>query len=421
LDWCYGNGVLLDFSQAKKPGDTIFTNDLKKELERINYTLKAGDIVLIRTGAEDYFEDDPRYGEMGSGLVKESLFWLLDQGIKLIGTDAYSLDIPISKMVNELKTGTPDAFFPAHYAARDREHLQAAKLFNLKTLAKPYGFKVAMFPIKLEEGSGTWVRAVAFENDGTIAEMPAIIDLSVPIMPQSMERNESIIDRITHEEDARRFVKKYGLSLRALPQPDMFARNAIAGSSHAGTHVDAPFHYAPIVENQPAKTIDQFPLEWCYGDGVLLDFSHKKPYDPITSLEITQELDRIGYELKPDDIVLIRSGAEDYFFGDPRFNEKGSGLSGDALLWLLERGIRMMGTDSFTMDIPINIMSQKLKDGDKAAYFPVHKLHALKESSHVEKLYNLKTLPKPFDFKLAMFPIKLEGCTGAWTRAVAIV
>jgi kynurenine formamidase len=303
LNWCYGNGVLLDFSKTKKPGDAIFTDDIKKELQRIDYTLKAGNIVLIRTGAEDYFEDDPRYADMGSGLVKESLFWLLDQGIKLIGTDAYGLDIPIPKMVAELKNGKPEAFFPVHYAAREREHLQAAKLFNLKTLTKPCGFKIAMFPIKLGEGSGAWTRAVAFENEGTTIKMPTL-----------MERNESMVDGITHKEDARRFAKIYGLSLQSLPEPDMFASNVVSCSPHAGTHVDAPFHYGPIVGNQPAKTIDQFPLELCYGDGVLLDFSHKKPHDPITAFELIQELDRIGYELKPDDIVLIRSGAEDYFF-----------------------------------------------------------------------------------------------------------
>jgi len=81
----------------------------------------------------------------------------------------------------------------------------------------------------------------------------------------------------------------------------------------------------------------------------------------------------------------------------------------------------MMGTDSFTLDISIDIMSQKLKAGDKAAYFPVHKSHIVKDSCHAEKLYNLKKLPRPYGFKVAMFPIKLEKCAGAWTRAVAIL
>ncbi len=420
LEWCYGNGVLLDFSLSKKPGEVITTEDLKKELSRINYTLKPMDIVMIRTGAEDY-EDDPKFAEMASGLNKASLMWLLDQGIKLIGTDAYTLDIPIPKMVEELKKGNREAFFPVHYAGREREYIHAEKLSALKTLPQPTGFKVAMFPIKIDEGAGGWARAVAVEGEGILTKRPELIDLSVPIMSHSMERYEIAVDHVTHEEGARRLAKRYGISLKLIPTPDLYANDEVSCSSHAGTHVDAPWHFGRTVEGKPAKTIDEVPLEWCYADGVLLDFSHKKPYDPITTLDLMRGLDQIGYTLKPGDIVLIRTGAEDHFFDDPNFNEVATGLSGDALVWLLDRGIIMTGTDSYTMDISIDIMTQKLKSGDHAAYFPVHKGGIIKECCHTEKLYNLKKIPRPFGFKVAMFPIKLEKCAGAWTRAVAIL
>jgi kynurenine formamidase len=137
-------------------------------------------------------------------------------------------------------------------------------------------------------------------------------------------------------------------------------------------------------------------------------------------VELMQALERIGYRLKPGDIVLIRTGAEEHFFDDPQFSELATGLSGDALMWLYDKGVIMAGTDSFTLDISIDIMSQKLKTGDHAAYFPVHKGSIVRESGHAEKLYNLKKLP-PFGFKVAMFPIKIEGGAGAWTRAVAIL
>jgi len=113
--------------------------------------------------------------------------------------------------------------------------------------------------------------------------------------------------------------------------------------------------------------------------------------------------------------------AEEHYFNDPNFTEVASGLSGDAFMWLLTQGIITMGTDSFTLDISIQIMSQKLKAGDRAAYFPVHCGGVVKETMHVEKLYNLKKLPRPFGFKVAMFPIKLEKCSAGWTRAVAIL
>jgi len=236
-----------------------------------------------------------------------------------------------------------------------------------------------------------------------------------------MERNEIALRHITHQEGARKLAKRYGISLNLLPTSDLYANDEVSCSTHAGTHLDAPLHYGPIVEGKPARTIDRFPLEWCYGDPVPLDFSYKKPTNPVTAHELIAELDRIGYTLKPGDILLIRTGAEDHFFDDPNFSEVATGLSGEALMWLFNKGITMMGTDSFTMDISINVMTQKLKAGDESAYFAVHKGCVIKESSHVEKLYNLGKLPRPFGFKVAVFPIKLENCTGAWTRAVAIL
>ncbi|MDP2906516.1 MAG: DNA polymerase/3'-5' exonuclease PolX, partial [Nanoarchaeota archaeon] len=53
-------------------------------------------------------------------------------------------------------------------------------------------------------------------------------------------------------------------------------------STHSGTHLDAPWHYAPVSEGKKAKTIDQIPLEWCYGNGVVLDFRRKKDGALIT-------------------------------------------------------------------------------------------------------------------------------------------
>lgn len=423
VEWCYGNGVLLDFSSTKKSGEAITVNDLAQELKRIHYTLKPMDIVLIRTGAEEEFEKNPRFWEYGSGLVRESVMWILDQGVKVVGTDAFTLDIPIPLMVEELRKGNRGAFFPVHYAGRDKEYLHIEKLSNLKSLSKPHGFKVAAFPIKVEGGTGGWTRAVAIEGEGTLSQKPDLLDLSVPLMPEAMEGlyYQNQVDHLTHEEEARRFAKMFGLHLGSFPSLQFFANDLVNCPSHAGTHLDAPYHFGPIVEGKPAKTIDEVPLEWCYGDGVLLKFSHKKPNDPITVLELKKELERIGYTLKPKDIVLFRTGAEEHYFNDPNFTEVASGLSGDAFMWLLNQGIITMGTDSFTLDISIQIMSQKLKAGDRAAYFPVHCGGVVKETMHVEKLYNLKKLPRPFGFKVAMFPIKLEKCSAGWTRAVAIL
>ncbi len=57
--------------------------------------------------------------------------------------------------------GRPDSLWPSHFVAREREYLHAEKLANLDQLP-PFGFKIALFPIKIEKASGAWVRGVAF-------------------------------------------------------------------------------------------------------------------------------------------------------------------------------------------------------------------------------------------------------------------
>lgn len=420
LEWCYGNGVFLDFSRSKAFGAAITTEDLKTELRRIEHTLKPLDIVLIRTGAEDH-EDDPRFEEMASGLVRESLMWLLDQGVMMIATDAYTLDIPIPRMFELVKKGDKDAFFPVHYAGREREYSHGEKFFNLKSLPAPTGFRVAMFPTKIEGATGGWTRAVAIEGEGPLTRMPALVDLSAPIMSQSVDWAEVSIFHVTAEEQARRFAKRFGAAISLLPTPDLWASDEVTCSSHAGTHVNAPWHYAPTVEGRPARTIDQVPLEWCYGDGVLLDFS-RKAHGRITAADLRGELDRLAYTLKPGDIVLIRTGAEDHPLDAPDLDRATAGLTGEAFAWLFERGIRTTGTDAFVTDLSMERVSRKLDSpAAGAAVFPLHAGALTRDSCHAERLYNLKTLPRPFGFKVAMFPVKLEGSSAAWARAVAIL
>lgn len=76
---------------------------------------------------------------------------------------------------------------------------------------------------------------------------------------------------------------------------------------HATTHIDAPWHYGPVVAGQKAKTADEIPLDWCYGDGIVLNLSHKADNDPITVPDLEKEVTRTSVSIKPGCIVLIRT------------------------------------------------------------------------------------------------------------------
>ncbi len=227
--------------------------------------------------------------------------------------------------------------------------------------------------------------------------MVKIRDLSYTMKNYSMEPNEVRITHLSHGESQRRRAKLLGLRTDQIPL--IGANDHVITLSHAGTHVDAPWHFGPTSEGGPSKTIDQVPLEWCYGNGVLLDFSRtKKPGEAITTDDLKKELSRINHSLKPTEIVMIRTGAEDYE-DDPKFEEMASGLVKESLMWLLDRGIRLIGTDAYTLDIPIPRMVEKLKKGEKEAFFPVHYAGREREYIHAEKLSNLKELSKPDGFK----------------------
>jgi kynurenine formamidase len=102
--------------------------------------------------------------------------------------------------------------------------------------------------------------------------------------------------------------------------------------------MDAPYHYYPTCGEEPARRIDQMPLDLCIGDGVVLDFHDRRVGYAITAADVQAELSRIGYELKPRDIVFIRTDADKYFY-DEGYLDRSAGMSAQATRWLIEQGI----------------------------------------------------------------------------------
>lgn len=250
--------------------------------------------------------------------------------------------------------------------------------------------------------------------------MAKIYDLSVSLRPDNMETMETRWTFTPHEEAARMFARRHGVKVSDLPHASFFSNERIALKTHAGTHLDAPYHFYPTSEGRPAKRIDEVPLEWCIGDGVVLDFHHKKPPEVITEYDVVSELERIHYAPKKGDIVILHTGGTDHYDDDPHFSEAATGLNGGALNYLFRFGVKIMATDSHTIDLPIPLMTERFLKGEKAAYFPIHRAGRHTEWTHAEKLANLGSLPAPFGFKVMFFPVKVARATGAWIRAVAL-
>ena len=163
IEYCFSDGVVLDMSH-KNPGDLISSEDIQDALQKINYTLKPLDIVLIRTDADKLW-DTLNYWRDYCGVGREGTIWLVDQGVKVVGTDAAGWDRPFYFQAKEFReTGNKNLIWEGHYAGIEREYYQMEKLANLDQLP-PYGFNVSCFPIKILKASAAWVRPVAIFED----------------------------------------------------------------------------------------------------------------------------------------------------------------------------------------------------------------------------------------------------------------
>ena len=163
------------------------------------------------------------------------------------------------------------------------------------------------------------------------------------------------------------------------------------------------------------------PLEWCYGPGVVLDFTHLKFPDAIGKKEVIAALDKINYKLKPMDIVLLYTGG-DKLLGTDDYVNKYVGCTPDAIDYLLDCGIKMLGIDTIGLDRPCFLMFKEfLTTKDKTKIWPCHFLGRKREYCHMERLGNLGAIPRPFGFIVSCLPVKVKNAGAGWSRVVAIL
>jgi kynurenine formamidase len=160
LEWCCGNAVVLDFTW-KEAGTEITPDEIDDQLDDLGHDLSAGEIVLVETGADDLWGSAEYLTEF-PGMGAEATKHLVEQGVKVIGTDAYGFDKPFGEMGRRfVESGDSDELWPAHFAGRDVEYCQIEKMANLDALPRRTDIPLVTFPIVVEDASAGWVRPVA--------------------------------------------------------------------------------------------------------------------------------------------------------------------------------------------------------------------------------------------------------------------
>jgi len=116
--------------------------------------------------------------------------------------------------------------------------------------------------------------------------------------------------------------------------------------THIGTHIEGPFHC--LVDGMK---LDELPVDRFLGNAAVIDLTWKKGVDR----EITKDdLMKAGGHIERDDIVLLKTGYDQSFSGTELQGEeymaKSLYLSDDAVEWLIEKGIKNMGIDFWSIE-----------------------------------------------------------------------
>ncbi len=259
--------------------------------------------------------------------------------------------------------------------------------------------------------------------------MRRFVDLSIYLEndvisdPPAMKPN---IDYVTHDVGAQQMASFFpGLAPGDLPDGEGWAIEFVQLCTHNGTHLDAPYHFHPtmnehVAGKERAITIDEVPLEWCFQPGVKLDFRDFPDGYVVSAADVEAELERIGHELSPLEIVVVNTAAGKAY-GQGDFVRKGCGMGYEATIFLLERGIKVTGTDAWSWDAPFDQTAERYAEsGDADLIWEGHKAGRHIGYCHLEKLHNLEALPA-MGFTVSCFPHKIRGASAGWTRAVAII
>ena len=249
-----------------------------------------------------------------------------------------------------------------------------------------------------------------------------IVDLSAPIEPSPPDTPEPLrtdIEFADHAAGAAQIESLLGVPKRLLRDGEGWATETFTRfGTHNATHLDAPWHYNSTIAGERAQTIDELPLDWFFGRGVVLDMTAKADGEAVDVSDVDDELERIGHELQDGDIVLVRTGC-DAQIRELGYLALGPRVTAAATRRLWEQGVRVMGIDAWGWDGPLYLQTQAALERDEPGIFwSAHQADL--PYAQIERLVNLNELPAT-GFEVACFPLRIAGASAAPARVVALL
>jgi kynurenine formamidase len=156
-----GRGVLLDVAGWKGRAPlprrySISADELKACAAAAGVELRAGDVLLVRTGYGTLWNDEEEYLQ-AAGVSKSGTLWAAEHGVVAVGIDNMSWDVP-----EERDPGTGATLF-GHFYLLPQKGIYIIENVNLEELARDrvYSFGFVGIPLKLNGATGSPLRPLA--------------------------------------------------------------------------------------------------------------------------------------------------------------------------------------------------------------------------------------------------------------------
>ena len=239
--------------------------------------------------------------------------------------------------------------------------------------------------------------------------MPRLIDLSMEVFQGMMTYPNVVKPVIVEMETYSQMAQSIGTDKFGVHE--ITNHCMIVTGDHIGTHIDSWGHVNPT-----APRAEGIPIEYCYGDGVVLDLTHKAAGDEIVVPDIEEAEHKLGgYRIKERDIVLLRTDAAKKRL-DKAYLTDHPGMTKESVHFILDRGVKVMGIDAIGFDPPVAKMFERKK------FWEAHRVMREREYYHLENMCNLHEIPAPYhSFTVSVLPVKWRGASAAPVRAVAII
>ena len=238
-----------------------------------------------------------------------------------------------------------------------------------------------------------------------------IIDLSHVMIPGKMNRELEVKlligDTRPYENPdpaAKPVISEHPTDQRdTVPVPDgnYFLMSEIWLNSHAGTHIEIPYHCLREKED-----FVDYPLDKLFGPAVFLrlrDF----PEGAVLELDDVKGAAAAAGGIQEGDIVLIETGYDQYFFTDADTYLKAPYPSGEAVKWIVSHGIKIFGMD-------VGMIERRRN--------PRHDNHLLIMETGASLIENLTHLDQVKQHRAMVycFPLAIKGADSMPIRVVAI-